>query len=103
MSGALPAIRGSKGRASSSDFHPAKGLVAIALAAIIYAPGLKGVSLFLLPRTDYRISHHCVEGWSAVASWHGVAVRELARLVGADARARFVQNIGSLIPNSSPN
>jgi NodT family efflux transporter outer membrane factor (OMF) lipoprotein len=35
VSGALPAIRGSKGRASSSDFHPAKGLVAIALAAVV--------------------------------------------------------------------
>ncbi|MHA7634832.1 molybdopterin-dependent oxidoreductase [Corallococcus sp. M7] len=44
-----------------------------------------------LPRTDYRIRHHCVEGWSAVASWHGVALRDLARAVGADPRAGFVE------------
>jgi DMSO/TMAO reductase YedYZ molybdopterin-dependent catalytic subunit len=44
-----------------------------------------------LPRTDYRIRHHCVEGWSAVAAWHGVQVRELAKLVGADPRATFVE------------
>lgn len=44
-----------------------------------------------LPRTEYRIRHHCVEGWSAVASWHGVAVRELARHVGADPRAGYVE------------
>ncbi|MBN8230353.1 molybdopterin-dependent oxidoreductase [Corallococcus macrosporus] len=44
-----------------------------------------------LPRTDYRIRHHCVEGWSAVASWHGVRVSDLARAVGADPRAGFVE------------
>jgi DMSO/TMAO reductase YedYZ molybdopterin-dependent catalytic subunit len=44
-----------------------------------------------LPRTEYRIRHHCVEGWSAVASWHGVSVRELARHVGADPRAGYVE------------
>ncbi|MBN1208854.1 MAG: molybdopterin-dependent oxidoreductase [Myxococcaceae bacterium] len=47
--------------------------------------------LRLMPRTEYRIRHHCVEGWSAVASWHGVAVRELARRVGADPRAGYVE------------
>jgi DMSO/TMAO reductase YedYZ molybdopterin-dependent catalytic subunit len=36
-----------------------------------------------LPRTDARIEHHCVEGWSAVADWHGVRLSELAKQVGA--------------------
>jgi DMSO/TMAO reductase YedYZ molybdopterin-dependent catalytic subunit len=31
-----------------------------------------------LPRTEMRVLHHCVEGWSAVASWNGVRVSELA-------------------------
>jgi DMSO/TMAO reductase YedYZ molybdopterin-dependent catalytic subunit len=44
-----------------------------------------------LPRTDIRVRHYCVEGWSAVASWHGVAVRDLAEAVGADPRAGFVE------------
>jgi DMSO/TMAO reductase YedYZ molybdopterin-dependent catalytic subunit len=44
-----------------------------------------------LPRTEFRVRHHCVEGWSAVASWQGVRVSEIARLCGADARARFVE------------
>jgi DMSO/TMAO reductase YedYZ molybdopterin-dependent catalytic subunit len=44
-----------------------------------------------LPRTEFRVRHHCVEGWSAVASWHGVRVSEIARLCGAEARARFVE------------
>jgi DMSO/TMAO reductase YedYZ molybdopterin-dependent catalytic subunit len=34
-------------------------------------------------RTDVRIEHHCVEGWSATADWHGVRVRDLAERVGA--------------------
>lgn len=44
-----------------------------------------------LPRTAYRIRHHCVEGWSAVASWHGVQVREIARIAGAMPNARCVE------------
>jgi DMSO/TMAO reductase YedYZ molybdopterin-dependent catalytic subunit len=44
-----------------------------------------------LPRTDIRVEHHCVEGWSAVADWHGVRVADLAEAVGADRRAGFVE------------
>jgi DMSO/TMAO reductase YedYZ molybdopterin-dependent catalytic subunit len=44
-----------------------------------------------MPRTDLRVRHHCVEGWSAVASWHGVRLRDLAEIVGADPRAPFVE------------
>ena len=36
-----------------------------------------------LPRVDYQIEHHCVEGWSAVARWTGVRVSDLAELCGA--------------------
>jgi DMSO/TMAO reductase YedYZ molybdopterin-dependent catalytic subunit len=42
-------------------------------------------------RTDVRVRHHCVEGWSAVASWHGVRVADLAVAVGARREARFVE------------
>jgi DMSO/TMAO reductase YedYZ molybdopterin-dependent catalytic subunit len=41
--------------------------------------------------TDMRVRHHCVEGWSAVASWHGVRLREIADSVGADPRAQYVE------------
>ena len=44
-----------------------------------------------LPRTRTRVRHHCVEGWSAVASWDGVRVSEIARLAGVEGRARFVE------------
>ncbi len=44
-----------------------------------------------MPRTDMRVQHHCVEGWSAVASWHGVRVSEIAKMAGVDPRARYVE------------
>jgi DMSO/TMAO reductase YedYZ molybdopterin-dependent catalytic subunit len=44
-----------------------------------------------LPHTRTRVRHHCVEGWSAVASWDGVRLAEIARLAGVDARARYVE------------
>jgi DMSO/TMAO reductase YedYZ molybdopterin-dependent catalytic subunit len=44
-----------------------------------------------LPRIRTRVRHHCVEGWSAVASWDGVRLAELARLAGVDPRARYVE------------
>ena len=44
-----------------------------------------------MPRTEMRIRHHCVEGWSAVASWQGVRLSEIARLVNVDPRAKYVE------------
>jgi len=44
-----------------------------------------------MPRTEMRIRHHCVEGWSAVASWQGVRLSEIAKLVSVDPRAKYVE------------
>jgi DMSO/TMAO reductase YedYZ molybdopterin-dependent catalytic subunit len=44
-----------------------------------------------MTRAEVRVRHHCVEGWTAVASWQGVAVAEIAARAGADPRARFVE------------
>jgi len=44
-----------------------------------------------MTRTDMRVRHHCVEGWSAVAAWHGVRLRDVAEAVGADPRAPYVE------------
>jgi DMSO/TMAO reductase YedYZ molybdopterin-dependent catalytic subunit len=44
-----------------------------------------------MTRSDVRVRHHCVEGWSAVASWHGVSLRDLADYVGADPHAPYVE------------
>jgi DMSO/TMAO reductase YedYZ molybdopterin-dependent catalytic subunit len=52
---------------------------------------LSPAELQRLPSTQLRVRHHCVEGWSGVAAWQGVRLSEVARLVGADPRARFVE------------
>lgn len=44
-----------------------------------------------MARTDMRVRHHCVEGWSAVASWHGVRVSEIAKLAGLKPGVRYVE------------
>jgi DMSO/TMAO reductase YedYZ molybdopterin-dependent catalytic subunit len=44
-----------------------------------------------LPQARMRVRHHCVEGWTAVAQWEGPRVSELARIAGADPRARYVE------------
>jgi len=47
--------------------------------------------LMRMQRAEVRVRHHCVEGWTAVASWQGVTVAEIAARAGADPRARFVE------------
>jgi DMSO/TMAO reductase YedYZ molybdopterin-dependent catalytic subunit len=52
---------------------------------------LSRAELERLPATRVRVRHHCVEGWSAVASWDGVRLSEIARAAGMDRRARYVE------------
>jgi DMSO/TMAO reductase YedYZ molybdopterin-dependent catalytic subunit len=44
-----------------------------------------------MPATEMRVRHYCVDGWSAVASWRGVRVSEIARLAGLDSRVQYVE------------
>ncbi len=43
-----------------------------------------------LPRVGYKLDHFCVEGWTAVATRTGVRLADLARLVGVQPGARYV-------------
>jgi DMSO/TMAO reductase YedYZ molybdopterin-dependent catalytic subunit len=43
-----------------------------------------------LPRTGYKLDHYCVEGWTAVATRTGVRVSDIAKLVGVQPGARYV-------------
>lgn len=42
-------------------------------------------------RVSYTVEHHCVEGWSAVASWAGTPLRALAERAGVRPEARYVR------------
>ena len=44
-----------------------------------------------LPRTTYTVKHHCVEGWSAIATWHGVPVSTLVERCDPLPEARFIR------------
>ncbi len=43
-----------------------------------------------LERKTQRVNHYCVEGWTAVAEFSGVAVHTLASLAGADRAAKVI-------------
>jgi DMSO/TMAO reductase YedYZ molybdopterin-dependent catalytic subunit len=46
--------------------------------------------LMAMPRASYTVKHHCVEGWSAIASWHGVPVSAIVERSRPLAGARFI-------------
>jgi DMSO/TMAO reductase YedYZ molybdopterin-dependent catalytic subunit len=51
---------------------------------------LKLDDLMKLPRVTNRVNHYCVEGWTAVESWTGVTMQQLAKLVQPKPEAKFV-------------
>ena len=44
-----------------------------------------------LPRVSYTVKHHCVEGWSAIATWTGAPVSSVAALVEPTAAAQYLR------------
>jgi len=46
--------------------------------------------LQFMPRVSYTVKHHCVEGWSAVASWHGVPLAAVVERCRPLAAARYI-------------
>ncbi len=76
----------------SPDFPISPADWALKVGGLVERPGLfSSEALKRLPRTDLRVRHHCVEGWSAVASWHGVRLSDLAKFVGASTKAPYVE------------
>lgn len=51
---------------------------------------LSASALQRLATRTQRVHHYCVEGWSAVAQFHGVPLTELVRLVQPERRAGYV-------------
>lgn len=44
-----------------------------------------------LTRLTYTVKHHCVEGWSAIATWTGTPLQTVAELAGVLPEARYVR------------
>jgi len=60
--------------------------------------GLVQQSLFLslddlmrMPRVTYTVKHHCVEGWTAIATWHGVPVSAIVARCQPLPAARYIR------------
>jgi DMSO/TMAO reductase YedYZ molybdopterin-dependent catalytic subunit len=74
----------------SIPFAPADW--ALKVGGLVVQPSVFSLEqLKRMPQLGMRIRHHCVEGWSAVAEWHGVRLRDLARTVGASRDAKYVE------------
>jgi DMSO/TMAO reductase YedYZ molybdopterin-dependent catalytic subunit len=43
-----------------------------------------------LPAVTQRVNHYCVEGWTAVAAWTGVRLKDLATIVQPHPEAQYV-------------
>ena len=46
--------------------------------------------LMRMTRVTYTVKHHCVEGWSAIATWHGVPVSAIVERCRPLPSARYV-------------
>lgn len=65
---------------------------ALAITGEVKAPALLTLEMLQqLPRITYTVKHHCVEGWTAVATWSGVPFSAVAALVQPTERARYVR------------
>ena len=43
-----------------------------------------------IPRSSYTVKHHCVEGWTAIATWHGVPVSAIVDRCRPLPAARYI-------------
>jgi DMSO/TMAO reductase YedYZ molybdopterin-dependent catalytic subunit len=69
----------------------ARGVWSLEVGGLVRRPlRLTLEELAKLPSVTQRVNHYCVEGWTAVATWTGVRVSELARLAGLQPDARYV-------------
>ena len=47
--------------------------------------------LLRMPRTSYTVKHHCVEGWTAIATWHGVPVAAIVERCQPLPAAKYIR------------
>lgn len=44
-----------------------------------------------MPHIDYTVKHHCVEGWTAIASWGGIPLASVMQVAGVKPSARYAR------------
>jgi len=65
---------------------------ALAVGGLVQKPArLTLQMLHALPRLTYTVKHHCVEGWTAIATWTGVPLSAVIALVEPTPAARYLR------------
>jgi DMSO/TMAO reductase YedYZ molybdopterin-dependent catalytic subunit len=76
----------------TGSFPSPKGEWALEVGGLVGKPvRLTRQAIEALPSLSYTVKHHCVEGWTAVATWTGVPVATIAALVEPQAEARYLR------------
>ena len=88
----FPAYSITRNRTGSFPEPPAGAEWALEIGGLVRKPiRLTRTMLEALPRVTYTVKHHCVEGWTAVATWTGVPVSAVADLAQPTAEARYLR------------
>ena len=88
----FPAYSIARNRTGQFPAPPAPEGWALEVGGLVRAPArFTRPMLEALPRVTYTVKHHCVEGWTAVATWTGVPVSVIADMVQPTPEARFLR------------
>jgi len=76
----------------SGDFPAIPADWALEVGGLVRTPvRLTRAMLEAMPRVTYTVKHHCVEGWTAIATWTGVPVSAVTQMVQPTAEARYLR------------
>lgn len=77
--------------ALTHPFPPPPPSWAFAVRGLVRRPlTLSLADLQLLPRLTYTVKHHCVEGWTAIATWTGVPLHSVIAMAQPTPEARYI-------------
>ena len=86
----FPAYSITRNRTGSFPAAPAEW--ALEVGGLVRAPTrLTREMIEALPRVSYTVKHHCVEGWTAVATWTGVPLSVVVDMVQPTPEARYLR------------
>jgi DMSO/TMAO reductase YedYZ molybdopterin-dependent catalytic subunit len=65
---------------------------ALAVGGLVHKPlRLTRSAIEAMPRVSYTVKHHCVEGWTAIATWTGVPLSTIVAMVRPTEQARYLR------------
>ena len=65
---------------------------ALEVGGLVHKPlRLARSAIEAMPRVTYTVKHHCVEGWTAIATWTGVPLSTIVAMVRPTEQARYLR------------